>query len=67
MPAPMQISLEEIISMLLQRVEALSASDENSKTKQNIIYRVLYKKGLITEEDILGSVKEEYVCSRNSA
>ena len=60
MPAPMQISLEEIISMLLQRVEALSASDENSKTKQNIIYRALYKKGLITEEDILGSVKEEY-------
>lgn len=60
MAAPMQISLEEIISMLLQRVEALSASDENSKTKQNIIYRVLYKKGLITEEDILESVKEEY-------
>ncbi len=60
MPAPMQISLEEIISMLLQRVEALAASDENSKTKQNIIYRVLYKKGLITDEDILGSVKEEY-------
>lgn len=60
MPAPMQISLEEIISMLLQRVEALSASDENSKTKQNIIYRALYKKGLITEEDILDSVKEEY-------
>lgn len=60
MAAPMQISLEEIISMLLQRVEALSASDENSKTKQNIIYRALYKKGLITEEDILESVKEEY-------
>ena len=56
MPAPMQISLEEIISMLLQRVEALSASDENSKTKQNIIYRALYKKGLITE-DILQWIK----------
>ena len=60
MAAPMQISLEEIISMLLQRVESLSASDENSKTKQNIINRVLYKKGILTDEDILDSVKEDY-------
>jgi len=60
MAAPMQISLEEIISMLLSRVESLSANDENSKTKSNIIYRALYKKGLITEEDIMDSVKEEY-------
>ena len=49
MASPMQVSLEEIISMLLQRVESLSANDENSKTKSNIIYRVLYKKGLLTE------------------
>ena len=60
MPGPMQISLEEVISMLLQRVDALSANDENSKTKSNIIYRVLYKKGIITEADIMESVKEEY-------
>ena len=60
MAGPMQISLEDVISMLLQRVESLSANDENSKTKSNIIYRALYKKGLITEEDILASVKEEY-------
>lgn len=60
MPAPMQISLEEVISMLLQRVDSLSANDENSKTKSNIINRVLYKKGLITAVDIKESVKEEY-------
>ncbi|MDO5115634.1 MAG: hypothetical protein Q4D58_06005 [Synergistaceae bacterium] len=60
MAAPMQISLEEIISMLLQRVESLTASDENSKTKQNIINRVLYEKGILTDEDVLASVKEEY-------
>ncbi len=60
MASPMQVSLEEIISMLLQRVESLSANDENSKTKSNIIYRVLYKKGLLTEADILESVKDEY-------
>ena len=56
----MQISLEEVLSMLLQRVEGLSANYENSKTKANIIDRVLYKKGLLTDEDILDSVKEEY-------
>jgi uncharacterized protein YecA (UPF0149 family) len=60
MVAPMQISLEEIITMLLSRMESLAANDENNKTKSNIIYRVLYKKGIITEEDILESVKEEY-------
>ena len=60
MAGPMQISLEEIISMLLQRVDSLSASDENNKTKQNIINRVLYNKGLITDSDIMVSVKEEY-------
>ena len=60
MVSPMQVSLEEIITMLLSRVESLSANDENSKTKSNIVYRVLYKKGILTEEDILESVKEEY-------
>ncbi|MBQ9881852.1 MAG: hypothetical protein IJM42_04470, partial [Synergistes sp.] len=30
------------------------------KTKQNIIYRVLYKKGILTDDDITASVKEEY-------
>ena len=56
----MQVSLEEIITMLLSRVESLSANDENNKTKSNIIYRALYKKGLITDEDIMDSVKAEY-------
>lgn len=60
MAGPVQFSLEEIISMLLQRVESLAASDENSKTKQNIINRVLYKKGILTDDDITASVKEEY-------
>lgn len=60
MAMPMQIGLEEIISMLLSRVEALSMNDENNKTKQNIISRVLYKKGVLTDEDIIESVREEH-------
>jgi len=60
MAMPMQISLEEVITMLLSRVESLAMNDENNKTKFNIALRVLYKKGLITEQEIIDSVKEEH-------
>ncbi|MDR3076196.1 MAG: hypothetical protein LBU26_02750 [Synergistaceae bacterium] len=60
MALPMQISLDEVISMLLSRVESLAMSDENSKTRFNVVMRVLYKKGLITDEDITESVREEH-------
>lgn len=60
MAMPMQISLEEIITMLLSRVESLSLNDENNKTRFNIALRVLYKKGLVTDEDIEASVREEH-------
>lgn len=60
MAMPMQISLEEVITMLLTRVESLAVNDENDKTRFNIVLRVLYKKGLITDQEILDSVKEEH-------
>lgn len=56
----MQISLEEVITMLLSRVESLAMNDENNKTRFNIVLRTLYKKGLITDQDIIDSVKEEH-------
>lgn len=60
MAMPMQISLEEVITMLLTRVESLAMNDENNKTKYNIALRVLYKKGLVTDQEILDSVREEH-------
>jgi hypothetical protein len=57
---PMQISLDEILSVLLARVDALTASDENDRSKFNIVARVLYRKGLLTDEDVLDSVREEH-------
>ncbi|MDR1514794.1 MAG: hypothetical protein LBS45_03790 [Synergistaceae bacterium] len=60
MQMPMQISLEEIITMLLSRVETLAMNGENDKTRFNIVARVLYKKGIITDQDIVDSVKEEH-------
>lgn len=60
MAMPMQISLEEVITMLLSRVESLAMNDENNKTRFNIVARALYKKGLITDEEVLDSVREEH-------
>lgn len=61
MAMPMQISLDEVITMLLSRVETLALNDENDKTRNNIILRVLYKKGIITDEDIESSVRDEHM------
>ncbi|MDR1966719.1 MAG: hypothetical protein LBQ36_08415 [Synergistaceae bacterium] len=61
MAVPMQISLEEVITMLLSRVESLTMSDENNKTRFNIVVRALYEKGLLTEEDITESVRAEHL------
>lgn len=60
MPMPVQISLEEVLSMLLSRVELLSVNEENSKTRFNVLARALYKKGILNDEDILSAVKDEY-------
>ena len=60
MAMPMQVSLDEILSMLLARVDSLALSDENSKSKFNIITRVLYKKGILTDEDVIESIREEH-------
>ena len=55
-----QISLDELLSILVARMDSLAYSDENQKTKLNIITRALYKKGLIEDEDIIESVREEH-------
>jgi len=60
MAMPMQVSLDEILSMLLARVDSLVLNDENSKSKFNIITRVLYKKGIITDDDVANSIREEH-------
>ena len=57
---PMQISLEEILSMLVSRVDQMAMANENMKSKFNIFARILYKKGVFTDEDIFQSVKEEH-------
>ncbi|MDY3868497.1 MAG: hypothetical protein SOZ52_03940 [Pyramidobacter sp.] len=60
MAMPMQISLDEVLSMLLARVDGMAMANENLKSKFNILARALYKKGLLTDEDILESVRDEH-------
>ncbi len=60
MPMQQQITLDDLLSMLMARVDAMSMAEENLKTKMNILGRVLYKKGLLTDEDVIDSVREEH-------
>ena len=57
---PMQIGLDELLSMLLARVDGTTLEAENQKSRFNIMFRVLYKKGLISDKDVLDSVREEH-------
>ena len=60
MAMPMQISLDKVLSMLLSRVDGMTMANENMKSKFNILARALYKKGLLSDEDILQSVQDEH-------
>jgi len=60
MSIPMQISLDELLSMLMARVDGLALNQENMRSRFNILGRVFYRKGLINEEDIFESIREEH-------
>ena len=60
MPTQQQITLDDLLSMLMARVDAMSMAEENLKTKMNILGRVLYKKGILTDEDVMDSIREEH-------
>ncbi len=57
---PMQISLDELLSVLLARVDRMAMNEENLKSRFNIMFRVLYKKGLISDDDIMESIRDEH-------
>ena len=57
---PMQIGLDELLSMLLARVDGLAMDSENQKSRFNIMFRILYKKDLFSEADALEAVREEH-------
>ena len=56
---PMQIGLDELLSMLVSRLEELTLDIENQKSRFNIMFRMLYKKGLFNENDALEALRDE--------
>jgi hypothetical protein len=46
--------------MLLARVDGMALESENQKSRFNIMFRILYKKGLFSDQDVLDSVREEH-------
>ena len=56
---PMQIGLDELLGMLVSRVEEISLDSENQKSRFNIMFRMLYKKGLFDEKDALDAIRDE--------
>ena len=55
----MQIGIEDLLGMLVSRIEELSVENENQKSRFNVMFRVLYKKGLFNENDAYESIKDE--------
>ena len=56
---PMQIGLDELLGMLVSRVEDMAADSENQKSRFNVMFRMLYRKGLFNEDDALEAIREE--------
>ncbi|HOM96982.1 MAG: hypothetical protein WBJ85_01625 [Acetomicrobium sp.] len=58
-PRMMQMTLEDMLSFLMARIDSIAMSEESLKTKFDVLGRVLYKKGIITDDDIVESVREQ--------
>lgn len=56
---PMQIGLDELLGMLVSRVEELALDSENQKSRFNVMFRMLYRKGLFNENDALEAIRDE--------
>lgn len=56
---PMQIGLDELLTMLVSRVEEMTLDSENQKSRFNIMFRMLYKKGLFNEKDAFEAIRDE--------
>ncbi|MBQ6776589.1 MAG: hypothetical protein IJP53_09040 [Synergistaceae bacterium] len=56
---PMQIGLDDLLAMLMSRVEEMSLDSDNQRSKFNVMFRMLYKKGIFNEEDVYNAIKDE--------
>ena len=54
------MNFEEFLSNLMANMGVISMQSEQNKTNFNVMFRILYEKGIFTENDILESFKKEY-------
>ncbi|OAA31293.1 hypothetical protein AT15_07290 [Kosmotoga arenicorallina S304] len=62
----MQISLEQILSVLMSKVEALEAAMDDLRLRNNIILRLIKRSGEIDKETIQEAVMEELEVSKKA-
>jgi hypothetical protein len=55
----MDMSLEEIMSVILSRIEGLSASMEDLRFRINVIGSVMADKGSLTKDDVRAAVRKQ--------
>ncbi|WP_273702243.1 hypothetical protein [Acetomicrobium sp.] len=53
------MTLEDMLSLMMARIDSVAMSEESMKTKFDVLGRVLYKKGIITDDDIVDAVREQ--------
>ncbi|WP_286976062.1 hypothetical protein [Acetomicrobium sp. UBA5826] len=58
-PRAMQMTLEDMLSLMMARIDSVAMSEESMKTKFDVLGRALYKKGIITDDDIVDAVREQ--------
>ncbi|WP_129409548.1 hypothetical protein [Marinitoga lauensis] len=56
----MQVSLDQLINVIMAKLEGLEMSVEDLKFRTNIALRVLYKSELLTEENLIEAIKDEF-------
>jgi hypothetical protein len=48
-----------MLSLMMARIDSVAMSEESMKTKFDVLGRALYKKGIITDDDIVDAVREQ--------
>lgn len=56
----MQVTLDQLLSVIMARLESMETMIEDLKLKENITLRLLSKKIGVTKEDLQEAVKEEF-------
>jgi len=56
----MQVTLDQLLSVIMARLESMETMIEDLKLKENIALRLLSKKIGVTREDIQEAVREEF-------